>query len=383
MYKQQRGQNWLYYHVPAGVKGHGFWRVDSAFGCERHHAPMELPEKPLPSGDNVCGAGLAGGALRGWRVKSDAHRPQDIGVGPVPAHEWQSSQEGPWHDIQVLVHCTRGSALGANSGSTPTSSASHSYQITSVIGLFGAKLPFDSRERAALRAALSDVCDVEEEDITFGQVGADPGAVGIEGDDAPAAVFGLPTAATNGVRRLHSTRPQAGGALTTRPSDPGREVFVTVVIAQTQAVLQDRIWPKLHESMFSEVLAARLQEQGVMVTAARVEVVTAPRLQVSVLLGRILIGLGATAALIGIIYRLMCVLDQHKQTYRAYTPADAGDIEVDTMLGPAVPAAGEAEAFVEQSGQRYGGGGAHRDGASTSDSDDASDFRDAEVEEPV
>ena len=115
----------------------------------------------------------------------------------------------------------------------------------------------------------------------------------------------------------------------------------------------------------------------------RVEVVTAPRLQVSVLLGRILIGLGATAALIGIIYRLMCVLDQHKQTYRAYTPADAGDIEVDTMLGPAVPAAGEAEAFVEQSGQRYGGGGAHRDGASTSDSDDASDFRDAEVEEPV
>ena len=121
-----------------------------------------------------------------------------------------------------------------------------------------------------------------------------------------------------------------------------------------------------------------------MVTAARVEVVDAPRLQMSVLLGRTLIGLGATAALIGIIYRLMCVLDQRKQTYRMYTPADAGDVEVDTMSGVVRPSVAETDTFAEQSSQCYNDdGGVQGGGTNSSDSDDAGDFRDAEVEEPV
>ena len=170
---------------------------------------MELPDKPLPSGDRVCGAGLTDRDSQGWRVQSDAHRPQDIGIGPVPVHEWQSSQDRPWRDTKVHVHCVREDDHNAKGEFMSSSSASHSYQITSVIGLYGAKLPFDSSERAALRAALSDVCDIEEEDITFGQVGVDSGAVGIEDNDAPAAEFGLPTEATRvGIASIvHAHRP--------------------------------------------------------------------------------------------------------------------------------------------------------------------------------
>ena len=106
-------------------------------------------------------------------------------MGPVQLHAWQQAgPHGKWTNMkwpEVRVKCSKGGAK-QRTGYARFAAKNHDYGITTVIGLFGAMVvrrPFDSKEREAVRQAVSDVLDIEGDDIFFGQASTSAEAAGI------------------------------------------------------------------------------------------------------------------------------------------------------------------------------------------------------------
>ena len=88
-----------------------------------------------------------------------------------------------------------------------------------------------------------------------------------------------------------------------------------------------------------------------MVSGVRVETVSEPRMQTSVLAMRIFAGTAALGVLVGLFYFAMVHFNKRRLAYRAYKPVSTGGIEVDGLERGAADDADEAETLIGSAGQ--------------------------------
>ena len=297
VYHQVKGNNWLYYYSPKKM-----WVVDEEFTCAVKCTPLfRIPHS---------NEGVASKHHMGLRVKSDAHKPEDINSPKMLAagrrhHTWNMAKlDGRWEPVpSVRIACA------AKGDQTTESLPAMDYQVSAKIKLGGVALPFDEEDKREFVVSVADVLDVRQEDVHLGSVREPLGQSTMH----------------SGSRRLVA-QARAARALEQRTGD----VTVEFTVTESEADLNEAVVPTLRETMFGPILRTELRQQGLKVGAVQVDDVQAPTLTTHAFLRNALLygAVGAAIIAAGVIAFAIFDLKQKAAAHK-----DEGDVEVQDIKG--------------------------------------------------